>query len=164
MLEFDFDQSVGFWICTLAHAFQRVMNEELAPHGITFRQVQVLAQLALEGPVSQRELAERIRVEPPTLVGILDRMERDGWIVRRAAPHDRRKKLVAATAAAEPIWSKIVDCAHRVRRQAVAGIPPERLEMLRETLDVMRNNLAAEEQTGDETETFPIDTTAAQSS
>ena len=49
MLEYDFENSVGFWICQSSNVFQRAFNEELAPQGVTFRQAQVLGCLALEG-------------------------------------------------------------------------------------------------------------------
>ena len=98
------------------------MTEEVAPHGITYRQSLVLAWLAIEGELSQAELATKMMVEPPTLVGILDRMERDGWITRNSCPSDRRKKLIRATSAAEPVWEKIAEGARRVRALAVEGL------------------------------------------
>ena len=49
MLEHDFEDSLGYWTCRTAHAMERAMNEELAAHGITFQQWQVLAWTALEG-------------------------------------------------------------------------------------------------------------------
>src|SRR6185369_10167158 len=122
MLEYDFENSVGYWVCQAAHAFQRAFNEELAPEGVTFRQAQVLGCLALEGRLSQTDLAERMRIEPPTLVGILDRMERDGWIRRSGDTTDRRRKLVEATPAAKPAWNKIVAAAKRVRSRATRGL------------------------------------------
>ena len=61
-------------------------------------------------------------VEPPTLVGILDRMERDGWITRNSCPSDRRKKLIRATTAAEPVWEKIAEGGRRVRARATDGL------------------------------------------
>jgi MarR family transcriptional regulator, transcriptional regulator for hemolysin len=144
VLEYDFESAPGHWVCMAAHAFQRAMNDELAPQGITYRQCQVLAWLALEGPQPQRDLAERMRIEPPTLVGILDRMERDGWIERTGCDGDRRKKLVRATPAAAPVWSTIVACGDRVRQRALQGISQEQLESLREILQIMRENLGAE--------------------
>ena len=122
MLEYDFENSVGFWICQASHALQRAFNEELAPQGVTYRQAQVLGCLALEGRLSQTDLAERMRIEPPTLVGILDRMERDGWIRRDGDKTDRRRKLIAAPPAAKPVWTKIVAVAKRVRATATRGM------------------------------------------
>ena len=141
MLEYDFENSVGFWICQASHALQRAFNEELAPQGVTFRQAQVLGSLALEGRLSQTDLAERMRIEPPTLVGILDRMERDGWIRRGSDKTDRRKKLIEATSAAKPVWTKIVAVAKRVRARATRGMTPSQLTQLKKLLTLVQTNL-----------------------
>lgn len=141
VLEYDFEESIGYWVCMTSHELERALNAELAQHGITYRQWQVLGWLALEGNSSQSELAERMRVEAPTLVGILDRMERDGWIQRRACPDDRRKKLIVATPRVEPIWSKIAAAARRVRARATQGLNPKELQTLKELLAAVRHNL-----------------------
>lgn len=141
MLQYDFEESIGYWVVMTAHALQRALNEELARHGITFRQWQVLAWLALEGELAQAELAERMGIEAPTLVGILERMQRDGWIVRQTCPTDRRKKLVRPTPQVGPVWSKMVDCAHRVRGRATEGIPATQIEQLKALLGIIQDNL-----------------------
>jgi MarR family transcriptional regulator for hemolysin len=141
MLQYDFEQSVGFWTIMAARAFERAMNGEIAPRGITWRQCQVLGWLALCGDVSQTELAERMMVEGPTLVGILDRMERDGWITRHDHPADRRKKIIRPTDRAEPVWAEISDCARRVRTQAIEGLSKDDLATLRRILNRIETNL-----------------------
>lgn len=141
MLEYDFESSAGYWICTASHDYQRAFNEELSPQGVTFRQAQVLACLAIAGPLAQTDLAERMRIEPPTLVGVLDRMERDGWIRRDGDKHDRRRKLIQATAAARPAWAKIVTVANRVRERATRGMTANQLSQLRKLLALVQANL-----------------------
>jgi MarR family transcriptional regulator for hemolysin len=141
VLEYDFENSVGYWVCQASHALQKAFNEELAPQGVTFRQAQVLGCLALEGRLSQTDLAERMRIEPPTIVGILDRMERDGWIRRGGDKKDRRKKLVEVMPAAKPVWTKIVAVAKRVRARATRGMTATQLAQLKKLLDVVRANL-----------------------
>jgi len=141
VLEYDFENSVGYWICQTSQVFQRAFNEELAPQGVTFRQAQVLGWLALEGRLSQTDLADRMRIEPPTLVGILDRMERDGWIRRGGDISDRRKKLVEALPAAKPAWTKIVAVAKRVRTRATRGMTPTQLTQLKKLLRLVQANL-----------------------
>ena len=135
VLEYDFHNSLGFWLVTTAHAYQRAINEELAPEGITYRQCQTLGYLALDGPLSQSDLAQRMQIEPPTLVGVLDRMERDGWIRRDACPTDRRRKLIHATKAAEPAWKKIVACGLKVRSRAASRLTARETKQLRALLE-----------------------------
>jgi MarR family transcriptional regulator for hemolysin len=141
VLHHDFEHSIGYWLTLTTQAYHRAIVEELAPHGITYRQSTVLGWLALEGELSQTELAAKMMVEPPTLVGILDRMERDGWITRHNCPGDRRKNLIRANPAAEPIWEKILECGARVRAQATAGLSERQLETLKRLLRRVQHNL-----------------------
>jgi MarR family transcriptional regulator for hemolysin len=141
VLEYDFENSVGYWICQSSQVFQRAFNEELAPQGVTYRQAQVLGCLALEGRLSQTDLADRMRIEPPTLVGILDRMERDGWIRRSGDTADRRRKLIEPLAASKPAWTKIVAAAKRVRARATRGMTSAQLAQLKKLLGLVQANL-----------------------
>ena len=138
---YDFEQSIGYWLTLATQSFHRAVSDEVAPHGITYRQSQVLAWLVLEGELSQAELANKMMVEPPTLVGILDRMERDGWITRNSCPADRRKKMIRATTAAEPVWEKIAEGGRRVRASATAGLTEQEVETLKQLLDRVNRNL-----------------------
>jgi len=141
VLEQDFEQAVGHWAHMFSRSFERVLNDELAQHKITLRQCQVLAWLAMEEELSQAQLADRLRIEPPTLVRILDRMERDGWIERHTTQEDRRKKTIRATQKVKPIWNRILACIRRVRAQSTQGIDPVDLATAKRVLIEMRQNL-----------------------
>jgi MarR family transcriptional regulator for hemolysin len=149
VLNYDFEQSIGFWLTITTQAYHRAVSEELAPHGITYRQSMVLGWLALEQELSQTQLAARMMVEPPTLVGILDRMERDGWISRHNCPLDRRKNLIRANDAAIPVWGKIVECAMRVRQRATTGLNDRQLATLKRLLRRIGQNLKTAENAND---------------
>jgi len=141
VLSYDFDRSIGYWITITSRTMQKALNEELAPMGVTFAQMQVLGWLAIEQGLSQAELAQRLGIEPPSLATQLDRMERHGWIVRRACPSDRRRKLVTVGPSAQPVWDRITAAARRVRTRATRGISPKRLSDLKDTLERLRRNL-----------------------
>lgn len=145
MLDYDFQNSVGHWICSAARLVERSMNTELEPEGITFRQCQVLAWLSRDGALPQIELAERMNIEPATLVSVLDRMERDGWIERTACPDDRRRKIIRPLAKAEPAWEKIVACARRVRSRASQGLSGDEQRTLKRLLSIVESNLSRPE-------------------
>lgn len=144
MLRFDFENSVGYWIFATAHEMSCALNEELQGHGITYRQWEVLAWLSYAGEMSQAELAERIGIEAPTVVGVIDRMERDGWIQRTASPSDRRKKIIRPTEKVEPLWNQMISCGMRVRARALAGLTPEELASLLGVLARIRSNLTGD--------------------
>ena len=141
MRDYDFESSTGYWICSTSHLYQRRLDKELAPLGITFRQFQVLAWLVYVGPLSQGELAERMMIEPPTLVRILDRMQTQGWIVRTASTIDRRRKRLQVGPNAKPVWNQVVDCLNRVRGEATAGMSTEEVCTLQKLLHRVQNNL-----------------------
>jgi DNA-binding MarR family transcriptional regulator len=46
------------------------------------------------GPIGPSELARRTGLHPATMTGIIDRLERGGWITRDRDPHDRRAVVV----------------------------------------------------------------------
>jgi MarR family transcriptional regulator, transcriptional regulator for hemolysin len=141
VLKYDFEQSIACWVCRTARAFELALNDELEPLGITYRQWQALGWLAFEGELTQNQLAERMKIEAPTLVGILDRMERDGWIVRAPAKSDRRKKIIRPTPRVQPVWSKITAAARRVRQRALRGVPVKDVERTIGLLEKVLDNL-----------------------
>jgi len=145
---FDFEDSVGHWLLEGSQAYIRVLSDELSPHGITFRQCQVLSILTKEGELSQAELAERMGLEPPTLVGVIDRMERGGWIARGACQTDRRKWLVQLTPAAREIWNTVAKCASVVRKRATKGLSEQQLKSLRSIVEAVTENLGGARRDG----------------
>jgi len=58
--------------------------------------LECLDHIAREGPLSPTSLARLTGQHPATLTGILDRLERDGWILRDRDPDDRRGVVVRA--------------------------------------------------------------------
>ena len=142
MLHYDFEESVGYWLVVTANTFQQALNDDLSKHGITYRQLQVLAWLAHDGvELTQAELAAKMAIEPPTLVGLLDRMEQQGWITRVGCPDDRRKKLVRPAPAAEAVWETMVETLLRVRERATARLTEEQVEALRSGLRTIHETL-----------------------
>ena len=63
--------------------------------GVGPGQVPILMELGRHGQLSQRDLAEKVRVTPATISGTLKRLERGGVIVRTGAEDDARVSLVS---------------------------------------------------------------------
>jgi DNA-binding MarR family transcriptional regulator len=58
--------------------------------------LECLDLITRRGPLSPSALAKRAGLHPATMTGILDRLERGGWIVRDRDPADRRGVLIRA--------------------------------------------------------------------
>ncbi len=50
--------------------------------------------ISREGPLSPTAVARRAGLHPATTTGVLDRLERGGWVVRERDPDDRRAVVV----------------------------------------------------------------------
>jgi DNA-binding MarR family transcriptional regulator len=58
--------------------------------------LELLDHVGRVGPVSPGELAAQLHVHPATMTGILDRLEKGGWVARERDSPDRRKVKVRA--------------------------------------------------------------------
>lgn len=144
MLEYDWESSIGYWVCSTSHALRRALSSRLAAEGMTFRQWEVLAWLAVNGDLSQAELAECMGIEPHTLAGVVRRMERDGWLERHCCEHDRRKNSISPTEKSKDVWLRAIACCHEVRARAVEGLSEAELAQFKRTCEKIRGNLASE--------------------
>lgn len=87
-----------FELLALAGAIDRDCARRLAPHRLSEGKFTLLFLLHDKPDgLSPHELAERAGVTRATITGLLDGLERDGFIVRRGGLDDRRKIAVALT-------------------------------------------------------------------
>jgi DNA-binding MarR family transcriptional regulator len=73
----------------------------LRPHGLTFARYEalVLLQFSREGALPLRLIGERLMVHPTSVTNIINRLEAQGFVVRRPNPADGRGTLAEITPA-----------------------------------------------------------------
>ena len=122
----------------------RVLVDERARNmGLTLSRARLLMQLAkADGPI-QSDLAGLLDIEQPTLVRLLDGLERTGMIERRAAPGDRRARRVFLTPAARAQAEDILAFLTELRADVLDGIDKEELEIALRVLSRMSRNIVA---------------------
>ena len=72
----------------------------LRPHGLTFARYEalVLLQFSREGALPLRLIGQRLMVHPTSVTNIINRLEAQGFVVRRPNPADGRGTLAEITA------------------------------------------------------------------
>jgi DNA-binding MarR family transcriptional regulator len=107
----------------LAPRLVEVQDLGAREYGMSYARGRVVAALTVSGPVLMRALSEAVGVTPRTITGLIDALEKDGWVERRPHPTDRRATIVALTPAAEIAFAKLNQNYGHLSRDLVSGIP-----------------------------------------
>ena len=137
-------EHVGITISRTARTWRTKLDERLSPLGLTQARWLVLIHLSRMGGESlQKELAFIVGVEGPTLVRVLDGLERIGLVQRLGVEGDKRARLIRLTPKADSVISDIMRIGIKLRGEALAGISDEDIESFFRVLEVILANLAA---------------------
>ncbi len=96
----------GRLLSTAARLVEHAWVEALEARGLTHAGMIALHFLDA-GPLSQSELARLAKVENQTMSRTIERLERSGFVERRADPADRRRQIVSRTAAGDAAWASV---------------------------------------------------------
>src|SRR5690606_17678199 len=137
-------ENIGFLLHDVARLMRWEFERKAQSVGLTRAQWQAIVRLSREDGIQQKQLAKHLEVTPITLSGLLDRMERDGWIERRDDPEDRRAKRIYLTPKIrqEGVIETLQDLGQSVRQTALAGLKQAEIKQLRQLLEHMLGNLS----------------------
>lgn len=129
MTERTLRERFGIGLGQLSRLWRKELDRRLSPYGLTEARWLALLHLSRMGqPVTQKDLAARIRVQGPTLVRTLDWLEAEGLIERHPIEGDRRAKALRLTARAMPSLARIEAVAEGLRDELFADV--DEAEML----------------------------------
>ena len=142
MQKYDFQNNIGFIVNKTAKAFVKALDSELREKvGVTVGQWKVMVMLVNQDGLSQKEIAERLGLEGPTLIPIIDKMEKDELVVRKIDPYDRRNNRIYRTEKANELWNEMVKCAAKIRQVSLKDIPEENINITKNVLENIYQNL-----------------------
>ena len=115
----------------LALARHRSLRDPVAASceelGLTSPQIHALLWLGHDGPLTMGELARRVAVTEKTVTGVVDRLERDGYLRRERDRLDRRIVRARATERGAHLGRLIEDGMHAQLVRLLGLLePPER--------------------------------------
>jgi MarR family transcriptional regulator for hemolysin len=115
-------------LCETAKTLRDSLDKRLKPLGLSQAKWRTLLYLSLaKKPLTQAELAANMAIEAATLVGLLDRLAKDGWITREKMPNDRRSKIVQLTEKAYKTLEQIHQTANALRDEILDMISDDEI-------------------------------------
>src|SRR3954451_6049261 len=87
--------SEGLLLALVGQPAMRRLRAAHTEHDLSPRQFHLLGLLHDRGPLSQRELGTLMDVDPSVLVGLLNPLQADGYLLRERDVDDRRRHLVS---------------------------------------------------------------------
>ena len=136
----------GLLLHGTARAWRLKLDGRLKPMGLSQAKWRTLLHLSIaSGQLTQAEIASRLGIEEPTLVTLLHRLERGGWVTRRNASHDRRCKTVHLGKRAHQVITRINAAAAKLRHELLDDIPPSQLLICMRVLGAIRDRAERED-------------------
>jgi MarR family transcriptional regulator, transcriptional regulator for hemolysin len=137
------EESIGFLISDVSRLLRRNFDKRAQKIGLSRAQWQVLAWLKRNEGISQTQLADLLEMSPMTLVRLIDRLEMNGLVERRAHPTDRRIYQLFLAGHAHPSLDRLWSMGAETRGEALDGITPETEAAMLQALAKIRKNLIA---------------------
>ena len=136
-------EPIGLQLARTAKATSRAFDAALGDAGGSVPVWLILVSLKTGGHAMQRELAEAVGIEGPTLTHHLDAMDKAGLIGRARDPDDRRIVRVELTEAGEKLFLQLAKAAMEFDQRLRDGVSDRELDGVRRVLDRLRENVAA---------------------
>ncbi|MFF1408960.1 MarR family winged helix-turn-helix transcriptional regulator [Streptomyces sp. NPDC058289] len=115
----------------LAHRIAEHVRGRAATLGLTASQATALREMS--GPMTMRDLAERMSCEPSNATFVVDKLEKQHLIARHPHPTDRRAKQLVLTPEGDALRARLLDLLSV--DSPVSGLAPEEQGVLRSLLE-----------------------------
>jgi len=155
MKTLDLKESIGLLLKTSAKTWEKAADIELRERfGLTGAKWKIIVALSVKEGITQKHIADMVFVEAPTLVPVIDRMEKEGYLTRQADPRDRRNNLIFMTKKSKDIVDPIIDCILEVRNMGLNKISKKEMEITKKVLaQIVSNTEGFVRQKGENTDT-----------
>lgn len=118
-----------FAVARVTRRWRKLLDERLKDLGVTQARWTTMVYLQQGGEgLTQRELASLMAIENPTLVRLLDSLEQQELIERRACPNDRRARRLHLTDGGREFMEVLTARANELRDKMLEGVSEEDTE------------------------------------
>jgi len=139
----DWELRLGFLIHDVSRLRRSAFDRCLRPLAVTRSQWWVLAYLSRQDGMTQSQLADELDLGKVAIGGLIDRLEKSGFVRREAHAIDRRAKRILLQPKSKKLIVRMRKISHRMNDQILEGLNLSMLETAALTLDAMKRNLLA---------------------
>ena len=138
------DSNLGFLLADVSRLMRRQFQKRLEGNTLTFAQARVLLHLSRSPGMRQVELAEILEMQPISLIRVIDPLQEQGLLERRADPTDRRAYQLFLTPAATPHLQAIKSVADSLRGDVLGSLSEQETVILHDVLNRLRTKLSSQ--------------------
>lgn len=122
-------------LCGLVNGLAQQIADHVRERAVTLglTPAQATALREITGPMTMRELAERMSCEPSNATFVVDKLEKQGLIERRAHPTDRRARHLVLTAQGTALRERLLELL--ARDSPLGGLTPGQQRTLQDLLE-----------------------------
>jgi MarR family transcriptional regulator, transcriptional regulator for hemolysin len=125
-----------------SRAWRQALDRRLKYLGVSQASWMTIAVAAkARQPLSQSELAESLGVEGATMVAMVDRLVKAGFVIREPSTTDRRVKRILLTQAGNLLYDKVRAEAATFRQELLANVDPKKLLAATELLESLEGTI-----------------------
>jgi MarR family transcriptional regulator, transcriptional regulator for hemolysin len=132
----------GLLVARLSRRLRQAVDAEMRLIGLTEATWRPLIYLrSLGDGVRQKELATAMSIEGPSLVRLLDSLERRGFIERREDENDRRARGIHLTRAGRDLAVRAARIGNSLQKRLLDSVPAADLEICERVLETLEREI-----------------------
>lgn len=126
------DESVVILMKTISLEFDKLGNQMLMPYDLTYPQFKTMKLLFKNQPMTIRQIdiERHFSLTNPTVTGIIQNLEKKGFIERITNPEDSRSKVISITQKAKDMEEELTRLGARMEEMSTKKLSAEEREHL----------------------------------
>ncbi len=119
-----------------------VFDARVRERGLTLARARTLLTLTEQEGLYQKDLAEALEIENATMVRLIDGLERQSFVERRAVVGDRRAKQVVMTEEGKRLAQQVVQLVADMREDLLEDVTDAELDVALTVMRKMANSIS----------------------
>lgn len=144
-MDFNLNECVSFITSSKSKKLSEIFAKWLQPHNITRIQWVALYYINRNGEVSQRELSNLMSINDSSGMRLIERLERDGLVIRTRSDIDRRIICLTLSKTGKEVITNLLPLGVEFSNLIIKDIPADDLKIFNIIMDKMLENALNDE-------------------